>query len=251
MAPKKKTQDYSLKDVTNFLQNEIQNNVKQSYDYAKNIEKEELEENYKKLDQGIAFAKNARYLGHGSREKMMKDIERYVPEGPRNEILDKVRKIDGYSYKLISTIENSKYFEKDLKIALDEYEKISDDPINSKRRRQVGKSVEYFATKKGEYEARIKGEVEALANMVEKTIGEIKHYQSGSDKSIPKGGATIIALMVSVFGGGVLWAVSQTDPSSVTTGAFTAGAASPLILMTLVGLGLFGLFFLVHHKLHE
>jgi len=252
MAPgKKKSQEYSLNDVTNFLGNKIQNNLNESYNNAKIIEKEELQENYKLLNQGEAFAKNARYLGQGSKKEMMKIIEQYVPEGSRTQILDEVRKIDGYSYKLLSTIENSKYFEKDLRIALDEYEKIYRDPLNSKRKLQVGKSVQYFATKKGEYEARIKGEVEGLASMVEKTIGEIKNYQSGADKNISKGGTTIIAIMATVFGGGVLYALSQTDPSSVTTGAFTGVAASPLIIMTLVGMGIFALFFMLQHKFHE
>lgn len=60
---------------------------------------------------------------------------------------------------------------------------------------------------------------------------------------------TFAIAILAVFGGSVLYFLSQARPENLTTGAFVVDTVSPSLLAILTSVIIFVLFFLTHHKL--
>lgn len=86
--------------------------------------------------------------------------------------------------------------------------------------------------------------LEIFYNMHKRAGIQVDRHERGGEKL----GAAIAAVVVTIFGGSVLYALSST-PADSYTGAFAAGASTPIFGMTIIGAALFALFFLTHHKL--
>jgi len=104
---------------------------------------------------------------------------------------------------------------------------------------------------------QLKGDVHMYGSMIKKNANNFMEFKSAlgaqidkykGNKSVSNPEKMLIALLVGGFGMTVLYALSQTVPGTVTTGAFLE-SASPMPLAFLSATVIFLLFFLTHHKL--
>lgn len=188
----------------------------------------------------------------GEQEKLYKFFKTSVPKGDSRKELGY---LIGERKKVLSDLRRTlNDYKMEVKQALPILsEEYGQDAVNMHVRGTSGishaaekKKAPYIA-KLTEYKQRILRLSEKL-NDIDSTIkADVEHYTKKADKGPSMGGNIVALAMVAVFGGTVLYALSQLSPGSMSTGNFFL-AGSPTLLAMLSGVVVFVLFFLTHHK---
>lgn len=220
-------------------------------------QKKKIGQDYKEfvwlLDkQIVGFEKSIKYS-----EKNIKDLRQaakyYIKDADyRKDVLERLKMLESrknYGSYLLSDLKFQK--NKIHEVYENAEDRIPDSPkkaamIEGYVKDKAGEYVMKFS----EYAHKLNEVIGEIGSGMEKISESIKSRVNQKEGGQSHAGNAVVAAMTAVFGGSVLYALSSVRPENIT-GAFAAGASSPIMAVTIVAAVILVLFFLTQHKIHE
>lgn len=200
---------------------------------------------------------NERYLNYGSMEGLRSQIESVVPKEERGRFYKALGYINSDAEKALKLVKGYQAAGGLLAKKLVEYGRKVHDPVERHRQEahiatKLGHEIQElnmrktdYMNKLGAYEKRI----EEHSQELRKVLDQYKNMKETAPEKESRTGNAVLIALTSAFGLSVMWALSRTDPGTVTVGAFIEGGASPVLLSMLTATVIFLFVFLSHHKL--
>lgn len=207
---------------------------------------------YKHLVKMVVDNKNLDYRSDELKNKISKYV---IDEDKKKDLYRQLGYLDLQAKDALKLVHG--YMQK--KIRLDrisqEYNMAGDDAIakhmgNTARIRNLERERQDMMMEVAEYKNKMDSVFEKMNKMKIELRSKLHSYMQNTDKEKePLGGKVVAVSLTALFGGTVLYYLSQLNPAQINTGAFTAGAGSPVVLMLATSAVIFFLFFATHHKL--
>ncbi|MBI4894789.1 MAG: hypothetical protein HY833_03575 [Candidatus Aenigmarchaeota archaeon] len=254
--PEKKKNPYQgagqPRGIGEMYEKELQNSASYLMDEASNLKKMGEEMYRVKSDE----LNKRRFLGVGM-DKLKKLIKSYVPENEQKVFYKQLGYLNSDVNAALKDLKKYGEYTERLSKLLSDYNR-EKDPIS----RSMNKNSHVMVKMEHEIEnlnmertksiqnfEKYNNKVKEMSKELTQTMLNYSQKKKRPEEESRFGNAVLI-IFSAMFGMSVLWALSQTQPGTVTVGAFVAGGeTSPVLISMLTGTVIFLAFFLSHHKL--